>query len=170
MTKLDQRWVFSLYDVALGKKQGAQLAHDSEWSIISIDGHPAVVGSIEVQGHRCETLLTRGSFNKTIQEQTAYAAKLGYRLASRQEHKAYITTLLENERNNTNTKAEEEVLGPNIQDATGCITFTFSRVSEASGHHPTADPYIGALFVRASNTTKNQSLLSSLLGIFRAKD
>ncbi|MFO0416179.1 MAG: serine/threonine protein kinase, partial [Pseudomonadota bacterium] len=66
-------------------------------SFVRIGWHRAVRGEISANGQQIDTLLSEGSFNKTLDEQIAYAKKLGYRLATRKEHEAYINSLLEKE-------------------------------------------------------------------------
>ena len=77
-----------------------------------VDGHQAVVGiipvvgEITVNGQRLDTLLSGGSFN-TLSQQHTDASKLGYWMATREEHCAYVKDLFAKEDNNTINDAEK---------------------------------------------------------------
>jgi hypothetical protein len=125
-----------------------------------VDGHLAVVGKITANGQQLDTLLSEGSFNKSREDQIAYAEKLGYRMATREEHVAYVKDLLAKEDNNTINEAEKNALktyreryvrdtqgGLNVAGRRGVRDFVFH--GRACGY-----PRIGALFVRASSESK----------------
>jgi hypothetical protein len=132
--------------------------------IKTIDGHQAVVGQILVEGQLLDTLLTEGSFNKTRKDQTAYATKLGYRLAAREEHLAYVKDLIEKEENNTINDAEKNALETYrrryVRDIEGGLDVDVDDVDGRrvrDGGHRWRDsgyPNCGALFVRASAESK----------------
>ena len=125
----------------------------------SVDGHQAVVGKITVNGQQLDTLLSEGSFNKSIEDQIAYAAKLGYRMATREEHVAYVKDLLAKEKNNTINEAEKNALKTYreryVRDTEGGLDVDGRRVRgnvfiwDDDGYRT-----FGALFVRASAESK----------------
>jgi hypothetical protein len=127
--------------------------------IKTIDGHQAVVGQIFVEGQQLDTLLTEGSFSKTRADQIAYAERLGYRLATREEHLAYVEDLLAKEENKTINDAEKNALETYLQrymrdtdggldvDGRGVRPYGLPLVDRAF-------PSDGALFVRASAESK----------------
>ena len=140
---------------------GAASATKSEavGRIETVDGHQAVAIHITVNGQQLDTLLSAGSFNKTLVEQTAYAERLGYRMASREEHRAYLESLLAKEANKSINEAEAKALGTYTgrvrRDTQGGLD-----VVGRSAHVPAyfwggyGYPALGALFVRASAEAK----------------
>ena len=127
--------------------------------IKTIDGHQAVVGKILVEGQLLDTLLTEGSFNKTLTDQIAYAASLGYRLATHEEHLAYVKDLLVKEENKTINDAEKNALETYqtryVRDIEGGLDVDGRRVDGSDhGSYDYAHPDDGALFVRASAESK----------------
>jgi hypothetical protein len=124
-------------------------------SFVRIGWHRAVRGEISANGQQIDTLLSRGSFNKTLEEQIAYAQELGYRLATREEHEAYVNGLLEKEADGSINKAEFNALkiyrARFVRDTKGVLYVNGRRVHDRdSGWRGNgAGPYDGALFVRA---------------------
>jgi hypothetical protein len=123
----------------------------------TVDGHFAVVGQISVKGQQLDTLLTERSFNKSRSDQHEYAAKLGYRMATPEEHLAYVGGLLEKEGDDTLigsfriNRAEKNALKTyrkrNVRDTEGGL--------DRCGVWDDYDsPISGALFVRASAESK----------------
>ena len=146
---------------ALLKKVSAPSATTSPAGseIRSVDGHQAVVGKITVNGQQLDTLLSEGSFNKSLEDQIAYAAKLGYRMATREEHVAYVKDLLAKEENNTINEAEKNALKTYreryVRDAQGGLDVYGRRVFDGdNGWRDGDNPNNGALFVRASAESK----------------
>ena len=125
----------------------------------SVDGHEAVVGQITVNGQQLDTLLSEGSFNKSREDQIAYARKLGYRRATREEHVAYVKDLLAKEDNNTINEAEKNALKTYreryVRDTQGGLVVD-GRCVRGRGYHWRGNVYpgYGALFVRASAESK----------------
>jgi len=125
----------------------------------SVDGHQAVVGKITVNGQQLDTLLSEGSFNKSQSSQREYAVKLGYRMATREEHVAYVEDVLAKEDNNTINEAEKNALKTYreryVRDTHGGLVVDGRRVL---GHddvwYADGNPRVGALFVRASAESK----------------
>jgi|GEM_PF-3193157 len=82
--------------------------------IETIDGHQAVVGQITVNGQQLDTLLSEGSFNKSLRNQERYAGELGgdrpYRMATRAENRAYVDSLLAKEEDKSINAAEANAL------------------------------------------------------------
>ena len=76
----------------------------------TVHNHRCVVGAITLQGTHFDTLLSEGTFGKTRAEQMAYAASLGYRLATMEEHLAYVEGLLAKENNGMINEAEKAAL------------------------------------------------------------
>ena len=124
----------------------------------SVDGHEAVVGQITVDGQQLDTLLSEGSFNKSREDQIAYARKLGYRMATREEHVAYVKDLLAKEDNNTINEAEKNALKTYreryVRDTSGGLVVDGRRVRGDFYWIVDAYPSAGALFVRASAESK----------------
>ena len=124
-----------------------------------VDDHQAVVGKISVNGQQLDTLLSEGSFNKSRSGQHEYAAKLGYRMATRAEHRAYVEDLLAKEGNKTSNEAENNALKTYrdryVRDTEGGLDVVGRRV-RGSYHSWRVfdDPLDGALFVRASAESK----------------
>jgi hypothetical protein len=121
-----------------------------------------VVGKITANGQQLDTLLSEGSFNKSLEDQIAYAAKLGYRMATREEHVAYVKDLLAKEENNTINEAEKNALKTYreryVRDAQGegglDVGGRRVRVHEGYWFGNAVAPSFGALFVRASSESK----------------
>ncbi len=124
----------------------------------TVDGHEAVLGKISVNGQQLDTLLTEGSFDKTRQDQEAYAQELGYRLATREEHLAYLNGLLGKEAdgfiNAAESKALENYRRKYVRDTLGGLDVDGRRVGGDTRWHDRAAPDYGALFVRASAESK----------------
>lgn len=126
-----------------------------------VDGHQAVVGKITVKGEPLDTLLSEGSFDKSRSDQIQYAEKLGYRMATREEHTAYVEGLLAKEDNNTINDAEKNALQSYrkryVRDADGGLDVDGRGVR---GLTPDSFfkffdvPNRGALFVRVSAELK----------------
>jgi hypothetical protein len=130
-----------------------------------VDGCSAVVGTLSVEGKQLDTLLSEGSFNKSRAELIAYADKVGYRVATREENLAYVNGLLAKETGLTINEAEKHALRTYqqryVRDAQGGIDVTSRPYSNrrvfASDHHCSVDrvnPHDGALFVRPSAQSK----------------
>jgi hypothetical protein len=127
--------------------------------IETVDVHQAVVGQISVHGEHVDTLLSQGSFNKTRVSQIAYAETLGYRLATREEHLAYVNSLLSKERAGSINNAESNALGTYrerfVRDTEGGLVVNARRISaNVSDFDDYAGPGSGALFVRASASSQ----------------
>ena len=123
--------------------------------LVSVDGHRAVVGKIPVNGQQLDTLLTEGSFDKSRAAQIAYAQQLGYRMATREEHIAYVRSLLAKERDESINGAEKKALNTYreryVQDTEGGLAVIGRRVvDDAYRWDGYGDPSDGALFVRDS--------------------
>jgi hypothetical protein len=120
----------------------------------TVDGHKAVIGKITVNGQQLESLLSEKSFDKTRGDQKAYAEKLGCRMATREEHRAYVEGLLAKEGNNTINDAEKNALKTYrrryVRDDAGGLGVVGRRVC-ASGPlwYLVVFRRYGALFVRA---------------------
>jgi hypothetical protein len=125
----------------------------------SVDGHQAVVGKVTVNGQQLDTLLSEGSFNRSRSGQHGYAAQLGFRMATREENRAYVEGLLAKEGNDTINDAEKNALNTYrvryVRDTEGGHAVAGRRVRGAGddwgddGH-----PHLGALFVRGSAESK----------------
>jgi hypothetical protein len=146
---------------ALLKKVSAPSATTSAAGgrIETVDGHQAVVGKITVNGQQLDTLLSEGSFNKYRSDQHAYAAKLRYQMATREEHRAYVEGLLAKEVNNTINEAEKNALQTYreryVRDTQGGLDVDGRRVRGFDGLWSDGGyPGYGALFVRASAESK----------------
>ena len=146
---------------ALLKKVSAPSATTSPAGseIRSVDGHQAVVGKITVNGQQLDTLLSEGSFNRSRSSQREYAVKLGYRMATREEHVAYVEDLLAKEDNNTINEAEKNALKTYreryVRDTEGGLVVDGRRVRDFDAYwHDIDFPNRGALFVRASAESK----------------
>jgi len=132
--------------------------------IKKINGHNAVVGQITVNGQQLDTLLSEGSFNKSRVNQERYAGEFGgdrpYRMATREENRAYVEGLLAKEDNNTINDAEKNALQTYreryVRDTAGGLDVDGRRVCGNDGHWHGLDnpPSNGALFVRASAESK----------------
>jgi hypothetical protein len=125
----------------------------------TIDGHNAVVGQRSVKGQQLDTLLTEGSFLKTQSDQIAYAEKLGYRLATREEHLAYVNSLLGKESDGSINAAESNALETYrkkyVRDIQGVIDLYGRRVSTSESFWNDFDhPKLGAFFVRSTSESK----------------
>jgi Tfp pilus assembly protein FimT len=140
--------------------EGAASATKSEAvaELKSVDGHQAVVGKVTVNGQQLDTLLSEGSFNKSRSGQHGYAAQLGFRMATREENRAYVEGLLAKEGNDTINDAEKNALNTYreryVRDTEGGLDVDGRRVR---GHYDWDDndlPCFGALFVRASAESK----------------
>ena len=128
-----------------------------------VDGHQAVVGQISVNGQQLDTLLSEWSFNKSRSDQGRHAGKLGgdrpYRMATREENRAYVEGLLAKEGNNTINDAEKNALLTYrerfVRDTEGGLDVDGRRVDGRDSHwHGFVNPSCGALFVRASAESK----------------
>jgi hypothetical protein len=124
-----------------------------------VDGHQAVVGKITVNGQQLDTLLSEGSFNKSRSDQREYAAQLRYRMATREENRAYVIDLLVKEGNSTINDAEKNALltyqERYVRDTEGGVDVDGRRVSAEGDYWGVdVDPCYGALFVRASAESK----------------
>ena len=145
---------------ALLKKVAARSATTSPavGEIKTIDNHQAVVGQITVNGQQLDTLLSEGSFNKSRSGQHQYAAELGYRMATRAEHLAYVEDLLAKEGNKTINDAENNALKTYreryVRDNEGGLAVAGRRVRYNCFWDDRASPRHGALFVRASAESK----------------
>jgi len=127
--------------------------------IMNIRGHEAVVGQISVKGQQLDTLLTEGAFNKNRGDQIAYAKSLGYRMATREEHLAYVKDLLVKEENETINDAEKNALETYqrryVRDIAGGLVVDGRRVrGYDDSWYDSDNPNDGALFVRASAESK----------------
>jgi serine/threonine protein kinase len=151
------RRMFNLNLSSQSQKDRAPLAVGE---LRSVDGHQAVVGKIAVNGQQLDTLLSEGSFKKSRAEQIAYAEKLGYRMATRKEHRAYVDSLLAKEKDNSMNEAEAYALKTYrksvIRDTKGGLAVAGRRVYayDSLWHDGGASSLIGALFVRASAESK----------------
>ena len=121
--------------------------------IKTIDNHQAVVGQITVNGQQLDTLLSEGS--KKRGDQFAYAEKLGYRMATRAENRAYVDSLLAKEEDKSINAAEANALKNYkdwyVRDDQGGLGVDGRRVRDSDGYLGAhIRPGIGALFVRAS--------------------
>jgi len=126
--------------------------------IKNINGHYAVVGQITVNGQQLDTLLSEGSFNKSRSDQHKYAAELDCRMATQEENRAYVKGLLAKEDNNTINDAEKNALQTYreryVRDTAGGLDVAGRRVRDNAPWNDCADPFYGALFVRASAESK----------------
>ncbi len=125
----------------------------------SVDGHQAVVDKITVNGQQLDTLLSEGSFNKSLSFQHMYAAELGYRMATRAENLAYVDSLLAKEEDKSINAAEADALKTYrdswVRDAQGGLGVDGRRVCDSDlCWYDNGLPNIGALFVRASAESK----------------
>jgi len=116
-------------------------------------------GTISVSGHRLDTLLSELSFNQSRQAQAAYAAQLGYRLATREEHLAYVTSLLTKEAEGAISPTESSALDMYrkryVRDNQGGLFVFGSQVLDFDDRWGCYDgPKFGALFVRDSTTQR----------------
>jgi hypothetical protein len=141
--------------------EGAASATKSEAvaELKSVDGHQAVVGQISVQGQQLVTLLSEGSFNKSLSDQHEYAAQLGCRMATREENRAYVEGLLAKEGNDTINDEESNVLKTYreryVRDTAGGLDVDGRRVLVNSCYWRDGGvSNDGALFVRASAESK----------------
>ena len=119
--------------------------------------HQAMVGKMTRNGQQLDTLLSEGSFNKTRAAQIAYAGSLGYKLATCEEHLAYVEGLLAKEGHGTINDPEKNALNTYrtryVRHTDGGLLVVGRRVWEHnSGHswHDKAHHRAGALFVRAA--------------------
>lgn len=131
--------------------------------IQNINGYNAVVGQITVNGQQLDTLLSEGSFNKSRVNQERYAGEFGgarpYRMATREENRAYVAGLLAKEANKTINEAEENALRTYrerfVRDTQGGLDVDGRRVNDNDNNWNDNDnPNNGALFVRASAESK----------------
>jgi hypothetical protein len=127
----------------------------SSGEVKKIDDYQAVDGKITVNGQQIDTLLLHPSFEKKLEEQIAYAEKLGYRLATSEDNKAYLNGLLEKEANDSINEAELEAIKiyrkTFVRDTEVGLNLDGRRVRVAEGSCLN-DSFIhdfGALFVRA---------------------
>lgn len=124
-------------------------------AINRIGGHPAVVGQIEVDGQKLDTLLSTGSFETSRVALTPYAESLGgYRVVTRGENRAYVEDLLAKEEKGTINDAEKEALKTYreryMRDTEGGLEFDDHGVSDRTFWRDFGFRNEGALFVRAS--------------------
>jgi hypothetical protein len=123
-----------------------------------VDWHRVVVGKITVEGQQLDTLLSEGSFNKSRSKQDEYAAQLGYRMATREENRAYVEGLLAKEGNKTINDAENNALKTYrkrfVRDTEGGLDVGGGRVPDYHFYDDRDFPVNGALFVRASAESK----------------
>jgi hypothetical protein len=124
-----------------------------------VDGYQAVVGEITVNGQRLDTLLSEGSFNRSRRQQHADASELGYRMATREEHLAYVEGLLEKENSGTINDAEKGALRTYrdryVRDIDGGLVVGGRRVRGRNyDGYGYGFPIYGALFVRTSAESK----------------
>jgi serine/threonine protein kinase len=152
--------MFNLNRSSQRKEDRANLAVSE---IKDVDGYQAVVGQITVKGRQLDTLLTEGSFNKSREDQWAYAKKLGYRMATRQEHRAYVVGLLAKEADDSINEAEAKALETYreryVRDTQGGLDVTDRHIAVFYDHSfDESRRLFGALFVR-----KNWSSIFSLL-------
>lgn len=125
-----------------------------------VGGHRAVSGKISVNDQELDTLLSEGSFNRKRKEQIAYAESLGYRLATREEHRAYVKSLLEKEVLGTINRAERGALATHrkryVRDTQGGLAVSDEIRDDSSNEYwnDIASRHYGALFVRASAKSK----------------
>jgi hypothetical protein len=159
-------WMFNLNRSSQGKEDRAELAVAA---IKSVDGHQAVIGQIRFSGRRLDTLLTEGSFNRSREDQIAYAKSLGYRMATREEHRAYVDDLLAKEADGSINKAEAIALKVYrrfdsmalpfyliIRDTQGGLGLDGRRFHSHDNRWGSQDFFSdGALFVRASAESRN---------------
>lgn len=112
-----------------------------------------------VNGQQFETLLSEGSFNLSRDNQRAYAESLGYRYATREEHRAYVDSLLAKEEAGTINKAEKNALETYrtryVWDDQGGLAVVRRRVTADECYwRDDRYPNVGALFVRFSAESK----------------
>jgi hypothetical protein len=146
---------------ALGGTEAAPSATTSPAvsEIKSVDGHQAVVGKMTVQGQQLDTLLSEGSIYKSREDQIAYAKRLGYRMATREENRAYVDSLLAKEQDNSINAAEAKALKTYrdryVRDTKGGLDVDGRRVrARDSSWFGYVNLLSGALFVRASSESK----------------
>ena len=146
---------------ALAGTEAAASATKSEAvaELKSVDGHQAVVGKITVNGQQLDTLLSKGSFDKSRSDQHEYAAKLDCRMATRAENRAYVDSLLAKEEDKSINAAEANALKTYIdrygRDDQGGLDVDGRRVDDFGCiWHDLDNPSAGALFVRASAESK----------------
>jgi hypothetical protein len=124
--------------------------------------HGVIEGKVSVDGQHLDTFLARATFGKSRDEQKAYAAKFGYRLATRKENRAFVESLLSKESDGTISAAEKRSLKmyytEALRDAQGAL-FVDERnrirveQTDNSGHS-----YVGALLVKSSAESNSKSL------------
>jgi len=145
--------------------------------IETVDGHQAVVGKIAVNGQQLETLLTDGPsvplFLLSTREEIRahedclpeYAARLGYRMATRAETQAYVDSLVtkleDKSINSAECKAFNTLGAERVRDDEGWVRGRDGRVCENDwiDHHCRygsvgRESGLYALFVRASAESK----------------
>lgn len=142
---------------ALKRGVAEKLSAKAGGRIKIVRGHRAIVGQISVKGQQLDTLLSAGSFNKNREEQADYASQLGYRIATRDEHWAYLDSLLGKEDDGSINAAESKALNIYrkwyVRDTAGGLA--------VDGRHPFPDDWRGrdvvghaALFVCDSAQSK----------------
>jgi hypothetical protein len=118
------------------------------------DTYQAAVGSIRVKGQQLDTLLSEGSFDLSRADQTAYAESLGFRFATREEHRVYVDSLLAKEDAGTINDAEKNALETYrkryVRDDQGGLDVDGRRVFARVARWRVGFPSFGALFVRLS--------------------
>ena len=124
----------------------------------TVDGHQAILGAISVGGKVLTTLLSEGSFNKTRGDQAAYAKRLGYRLASEEEHLAYVNDLLKKEDDNSITPVQRQALRIHmeryVRNDRGGFEVEEGRAIDTKSRMVNGELCVGALFVRESAESK----------------
>lgn len=124
---------------------------------VTIGGSAAIEDSITVRGEGFDIALSYGAFDKSRNDQANYATDLGYRLATRDEHLAYVRRLLENEGcQGFRTPGMDALMmyrSHFIRDAQGRVTLDGQEIKAVDMNEnerdPVASKLIGALFVRA---------------------
>lgn len=116
----------------------------------------AVAGTVTVNGKQFDTLLSEGSFGLPRADQSEYAKSLGFRFATREEHRAYVDSLLVKEDAGTINEAEKNALETYrrryVRDDQGGLDVDGRRVDAFA--YGGDNPGIGALFVRLSAESK----------------
>ena len=91
---LDPASITSPEYIKVIKSAASATKSEAAGRIVKVKRYEAVESQITVKGQLLDTLLSLGSFNKSLKQQIAYAKKLGYRLATREENMAYVKILL----------------------------------------------------------------------------
>ena len=126
----------------------------------AVVGLKKVRGQITVNGQQLDTLLSEGSFNKSLSAQHEYAAELDCRMATLAENRAYVDSLLAKEDDKSINADEANALKTYrdrfVRYDEGGLKVKGRRVVDFHGHWRVGDghPNDGALFVRASAESK----------------